>query len=240
MQFGLSKNGILALAERARKYETPRTVAAKNAMGRLQVALDGVLSKHAANTSRTELSAEGKQAENRKGLRDAFAEIHRSTATATALTAKLNSRELRNRTLPASDKSDLVGAVKRSEDRAVLRSLPPGDRLGAALTDPGVLASALEGTDLASGLTREMRKALTDHSVASDPDRAKAVAEIEVDREAVVHLTQSIHFLRGAVGTSGGFASAVEFATAMKTAIGDRAPEIAAQAARAVDGSMAV
>src|SRR5882762_1089432 len=101
----LAQAGMLSVAERSKKYDTPRTVAAKNAMGRIQVALDGILTKHAANASKTELSAEGRRIENRKGLTDAFAEILRSIATAKALTSKLDEREKRIRTPLAPDKS---------------------------------------------------------------------------------------------------------------------------------------
>lgn len=132
MNLKLSQAGMLSVAERSRKFDSPRTNASKNAMGRIQVIADKVAAMHAANASRTGLSAEGKRAENRKGLNDAFAEILRSTATATALTAKLGEREKRNRTPPARDKSDVAAAVRGSEDRAVLRSLPPNERVGAA------------------------------------------------------------------------------------------------------------
>src|SRR5712672_910629 len=145
MQLKLAQAGMLSVASRF-KSDKPRNLAAKNAMGRLQIALDGVLSKHEANAAKTELSADGKRVANRAGLTDAFAEILRSTKTVEVFNAKLNEWELRVRTPPAPDKSDLAAAILRSENRAVLRSRPAGERLGAALADPSVLASALEGS----------------------------------------------------------------------------------------------
>lgn len=96
--------------------------------------------------------------------------------------------ERRKLAVPASDKSDLAGALLRQEVRSFLRAANQGDRIKLIMSDPVFLQAAMEGPAALSGLTDELRADLESRMI--DRAHGAAVDAMESVMEAV-NVTQA-------------------------------------------------
>lgn len=138
---------------------------------------DAVANARAEIGRDTSLSDVGRQTAFRHWVSEnAAPALYRARRTAAACQARIDA-ERKTLTWPMPDKSDLAGAILRSDLRAMLRNMPQADQT-IALADPMFRAAALEAPRIASGLSNENWDRLMD----SEIERLHGPRRAELDR----------------------------------------------------------
>jgi hypothetical protein len=128
----------------------------------------------------------GKQDKIRKFVIEHAHELVRARKSAETMKAKL--KERRAKLLPPPpDKTDMAGAVMRSEMRAMMRGLNNGQRAALMLSpnaDPMLLAAVLEAPDSMTGITDQIREQI--HTNLIERNHPGALASLDVANDAII------------------------------------------------------
>lgn len=122
----------------------------------------------------------------------------------------------------ASDKTDLAGAVARSDLRGMLRDMPIGKAMQLLLApdaDPILHAAVLELPNYASGINDETRRAVTERVI--EREHPGALAELERDAEAVELLGVAVRVLEDTARDIGEFPNAKLLNDFLSQSVGD-------------------
>ncbi|WP_426615244.1 hypothetical protein [Bradyrhizobium sp. McL0616] len=122
----------------------------------------------------------------------------------------------------AADRTDLVGAVARSDLRSMLRGMPIGKSMQLLLApdaDPILLAAVLELPNYASGINDETRRAVTERVI--EREHPGALAALERDAEAVELLGVVTRVLEDTARDIGEFPNAKLLQAFVEQSVGD-------------------
>jgi len=161
----------------------PWMAPAKSLLGQIVDAMEAIHARQAEIAKDNNLSPLGRQDAFRKFL-GANTAPHLHFARKAIETMRVKLADERKRLLPASpDRSDLAGAVLRSEMRTMLRGQSPAKRSEMLLgvdADPLVISAALEAPNISSGINDETRAKLTNRAIErAHPGALRLIEEVE-------------------------------------------------------------
>ncbi|PZV39747.1 hypothetical protein [Mesorhizobium kowhaii] len=186
---------------------------------RAELSKPGTLSQKGLNDSVRAIAAEKIVPELRRGAWEA------------EKAANSIKSEMSRLAVPKPDKTDMAGAVLRSEIRTMLRSMDHGKIVNLVMNDPAFQAAAFEGPAALSGLTEELRADLEKRMV--EQNHGATIEAMDDAKEAIALAQAAFEIAISTVKDEAGFAGQEPvFDKWMATASAEVEREISAERAR--------
>jgi len=187
---------ISMLAEMTRRWK-PTAATGRLNLKALIESVEGLHHKHAEIREAGDLSDKGRQAETRRFATTtivmAIAKAERSLAKAKAAVDKQKADLLP----PAPDKTDVAGAVLRSDLRRHLLSLAPTERTALMMTDSAYLLAAREAPGSLMGINAKTMAEFEARLIAEA--NPQATADIEAGEESLTAFSAVLRAGRSAI-----------------------------------------